>query len=328
MTEFNLKDISAASKGLGAQWAHPAFMNDSVSLESLDEYCQAEANNIRPSVPLMPNSIATSVHFYMGEFCSVGDLSTQGTSVGLPCNWTDTPILTNHGVAEQPSGHNVVRLHFDDLGHKPRWDKEPEVILGEAEPCRDSGCISPFGLAVDNFGRLLVSSDTTNEVFMVSRAYNQTAVKLLTDRANAEDDKDDSESILDDSEKSESSKPDDDKKKGSKKSDDDEEKGESKKLDDDEEKGGSKKKDNDEEKGGSKKKDNDDEEKDESKKKDNDDEEKSGSKKKDNDEEKGGSKKKDNDDLKEKDESKKLDDDKKKESKKSDEEKSGSKKTK
>ncbi|CEP09183.1 hypothetical protein [Parasitella parasitica] len=185
MTEFDLKDISAASKGLGAQWAHPTFMNDSVSL---DDYCQVEANNVRPSVPLKPNSIATSVHFYMGEFCSVGDSSTLGSSVGLPCNWTDTPILANHGVAGQSGGHSVVRLHFDDLGHKPRWDKDPEVILEEAEPCSDNGCISPYGLAVDKFGRLFVSSDTTNEVFIVSRTYNQEAVKLLTDRANAEDD--------------------------------------------------------------------------------------------------------------------------------------------
>ncbi|KAI8639825.1 hypothetical protein BD408DRAFT_349184 [Parasitella parasitica] len=185
MTEFDLKDISASSKGLGAQWAHPTFMNESVSL---DDYCQVEANNMRPSVPLKPNSIATSVHFYMGEFCSVGDSTTQGSSVGLPCNWTDTPILANHGVAGQSGGHNVVRLHFDDLGHKPRWDKDPEIILEEAEPCSDNGCISPYGLTVDKYGRLFVSSDTTNEVFIVSRTYNQEAVKLLTDRANAEDD--------------------------------------------------------------------------------------------------------------------------------------------
>lgn len=210
MTEYDLKDISAASKGLGAQWAHPAFMNDSVSLDSLDEYCQVESNNARPSVPLKSNAFATSVHFYMGEFCSVGDLITQGTSVGLPCNWTDTPILANHGIAEDSTGHNVVRLHFDDLGHKPRWDKEPEVILEETEPCRDAGCITPFGLTVDSFGRLFVSSDTTNEVFIVSRTYNQEAVKLLTDRANADDDEGESGSTPDDEEKSESSKSDDD----------------------------------------------------------------------------------------------------------------------
>lgn len=182
MTEFDLKDISASSKGMGAQWGYPAFMNDSFLL---DDYCQEEDNNRRPAFPLAPNSVASSLHFYMGTFCSVGDLTTQGTSVGLPCNWTDTPIISNHGFSGQSEGHNVVRLHFDDLGHKPRWDQVPDVILEQAEPCAGTGCISPYGLAVDGFGRLFISSDETNEVFMVSRIYNEHAVKLLTDRDNA-----------------------------------------------------------------------------------------------------------------------------------------------
>jgi hypothetical protein len=191
MTEYNLKDISTSSKGLGAQWAHPSFMNDSFSL---DDYCQESANNHPPAVPLPPKSLASSIYFYMGTFCSVGDLTTHGTSVGLPCNWTDTPIVANHGFSGQAAGHNVVHLPFDDLGHKPRWDKAPEVILEEAEPCSGDGCISPYGLAVDGFGRLLISSDETNEIFMVSRIYNEHAVKILTDRDNAlngDDDDDD-----------------------------------------------------------------------------------------------------------------------------------------
>jgi hypothetical protein len=188
MTEYNLATVSQSAKGLGAQWAHPTFMNESVSL---DEYCQDETNNRRPSVPLAPNSIATSVYFYMGSFCSVGDLKTGGTSVGLPCNWTDTPIVANHGISGQSAGHNVVHLAFDDVGHKPRWDKEPEVLLEEVEPCSESGCVSPYGLAIDNFGRLLISSDETNEIFILSRTYNEHAVKLLTDEADADEGSDD-----------------------------------------------------------------------------------------------------------------------------------------
>jgi hypothetical protein len=182
MTEFDFKEVSASSKGLGAQWAHPTFMNESFAL---DEYCQQEENNRRPAVPLAPNSFATSVFFYMGTFCSVGDLTTQGSSVGLPCNWTDTPILANHGMTGQAGGHNVVHLHFDDVGHKPRWDKQPDVIVEEAEPCSGSGCFSPYGLATDSFGRLFISSDETNEVFILSRIYNQNAVKMLTEKDNA-----------------------------------------------------------------------------------------------------------------------------------------------
>lgn len=188
MTEFDFKEVSAQSKGLGAQWAHPTFMNDSISL---DEFCEEESNNQGPTFPLAPNSFATSVHFYMGTFCSVGDLSTKGSSVGLPCNWTDTPIIANHGVSGEPGGHSVIRLQFDDLGHRPRWDKQPDVLLQEAEPCSGSGCFSPYGLATDKYGRLVISSDETNEVFIMSRIYDQNAVKKLTDRLDAEDNKED-----------------------------------------------------------------------------------------------------------------------------------------
>ncbi|KAI7895459.1 uncharacterized protein EV154DRAFT_599072 [Mucor mucedo] len=184
MTEFDMLGVSTLGKGLGTQWGHPTFMNDTFNL---DEYCQDETSNRPPSVPLPSNSYASSVHFYMGTFCSVGDLTTQGSSVGLPCNWTDTPIIANHGIDGISGGHNVVRIHFDDVGHKPRWDLEPDIILQEATPCKGAGCISPFGLAVDQFGRLFISSDETNEVFVVSRIYNQNAVQILTDRANADD---------------------------------------------------------------------------------------------------------------------------------------------
>ncbi|KAI8971685.1 hypothetical protein BDF20DRAFT_693350 [Mycotypha africana] len=183
MTEYNLEGVSAASKGLGAQWAHPMFMNESVEM---DTFCQQSVNNIGPSVPLSSNSIATSVLFYMGEFCSVGDEETHGTSVGLPCAWTDSPILANHGLPGQSAGHSVVHYVFDDLGHKPRWDLDPDVILKEEKPCTESTCFSPYGLAVDKYGRLLISSDETNEIFVISRIYNEKAVELLTKKAEAE----------------------------------------------------------------------------------------------------------------------------------------------
>ncbi|KAI7898912.1 uncharacterized protein BX663DRAFT_489681 [Cokeromyces recurvatus] len=169
MTEYKF----TSSDNRGRQWAHPDFMSDSIN----DDYCQQHANNLPPAVPLPPNSIASSVHFFMGQFCSVGDLKTGATSVGLPCNWTDTPILANHG-----SG-NVVHLPFDDVGHNPRWDKHtPEVILSSSQ-CTHGACFTPFGLAVDHFGRLLVSSDESNEIVMISRIYNEKALKVLTDKA-------------------------------------------------------------------------------------------------------------------------------------------------
>ncbi|KAG1164097.1 hypothetical protein G6F37_000593 [Rhizopus arrhizus] len=175
LTEHSM--TSKVAKGLGGQWGHPMFMNTSFSL---DDYCQDPSNNIPPAAPLAPNGYASSVHFYTGTFCSMGDLSTAGTSVGLPCNWTNTPVVANHGLEGHQTGHSVIHLPFDDLNHKPRWDKQPEILLEQSEPCLDSPCFSPFGLAHDDYGRLYVSSDETNEVIVFRRTYSETAAQALT----------------------------------------------------------------------------------------------------------------------------------------------------
>ncbi|KAI8377849.1 uncharacterized protein BYT42DRAFT_496844 [Radiomyces spectabilis] len=180
-TEYNMESYTPRFKGLGAQWAHPAFMNDSVDMDS---YCQQEERNRRPAVPLAPGVHAHSIYFYMGTFCSVGDLETLATSVGLPCNWTDTPIVAYHGVSGQSQGHSVVHLPFDDLGHVSRWDKPEEVIFAAASPCTGAGCISPIDIAVDGYGRLIISSDESNEIFLVHRIYNELAAQMLTDKDN------------------------------------------------------------------------------------------------------------------------------------------------
>ncbi|KAI9490460.1 hypothetical protein BDB00DRAFT_931248 [Zychaea mexicana] len=183
-TEYDLKSYTSQAKGKGGQWGHPSFMNDTVDL---DAFCQESENNRRPAVPLAPMNSASAVHFYMGQFCSVGDDKTLGTSVGMPCNWTDTPIVAYRGSAGQADGHRVSHLPFDDLGHKPRWDREENVIFQAKQPCQGDGCLTPVGLAVDGYGRLLVSSEDTNEVFMIQRIYNLNAARLMTNKAIAKE---------------------------------------------------------------------------------------------------------------------------------------------
>ncbi|KAI9269144.1 hypothetical protein BDA99DRAFT_570332 [Phascolomyces articulosus] len=181
-TEYDLQSYTAQAKGKGGQWGHPSFMNGTVDLDS---YCEQSENNRQPAVPIAPMNSASAVHFYMGQFCSVGSDKTMGTSVGMPCNWTDTPIVAYRGNAGQADGHRVVHLPFDDLGHKPRWDKKEDVIFQTKQACVGEGCISPVGIAVDDYGRLLVSSQDTNEIFMIQRIYNVNAARLMTDKAIA-----------------------------------------------------------------------------------------------------------------------------------------------
>ncbi|CAO3701404.1 unnamed protein product [Rhizopus stolonifer] len=156
------------------QLGRPELSNQSLSL---DAYCQDQTKNVRPTVPLS-HEHASNVHFYTGVFCSVGDMTTDGTSVGLPCNWTNTPILANHG--HHSAGHSVVHLPFLDLGHQPQLDKKPEILLQDVE-CDQEKCFSPIGLAHDNYGRLYISSDQTNEILMFRRTFNEKAAQRMTD---------------------------------------------------------------------------------------------------------------------------------------------------
>ncbi|RCH87677.1 hypothetical protein CU097_005667 [Rhizopus azygosporus] len=199
-TEYSLEKISELSRGRGGQWGNPVFLNESFAL---DAYCLDETSNRVPEVPLPPKSYASNVHFYSGTFCSVGDLATLGTSVGLPCNWTNTPIIANHGFDNQPEGHSVVHIPFNDLGHKPRLDLDVDVILEASEPCGEGKCFAPYGLAVDQYGRLYISSDETNEIVVVTRYFSETAAREFTDKVDAmEDAMEDSKEQGDDDEKS------------------------------------------------------------------------------------------------------------------------------
>ncbi|KAL0084487.1 hypothetical protein J3Q64DRAFT_1611902, partial [Phycomyces blakesleeanus] len=183
-SEYDLEPNMPESKGKGSQWGLPIFANET---GSIDAYCENIKNNQGPAIPIPSNTHAAGIFFYMGNFCSVGTSDSLGTSVGLPCDWTDTPLVAYHGVDGKEAGHSVVHLPLNDLGHKPEWDKSVEVVLEAEEPCGtsdDKACIGPVGLAVDKFGRLLVSSDTTDEIFIVYRKYNEDAAKELTDEAN------------------------------------------------------------------------------------------------------------------------------------------------
>ncbi|KAI8884728.1 hypothetical protein K501DRAFT_271386 [Backusella circina FSU 941] len=65
--------------------------------------------------------------------------------------------------------------------HKPLWDKEPDIILAEAQSCAGPGCLSPTGLNFDTFGRLYISSDETNEIFIILCIYDQAVTVRMTE---------------------------------------------------------------------------------------------------------------------------------------------------
>jgi hypothetical protein len=103
-----------------------------------------------------------------------------GTTEGFPCRWTDHAFLATRNIG-------IVHVPFSDLAHAPSG--APETIFGQTDisDCSTGTCISPISLAFDQNGRILTTSDTTNEVWMVRRVYNPDAGKILTDKANAAD---------------------------------------------------------------------------------------------------------------------------------------------
>lgn len=120
------------------------------------------------------------IAFYRGLGCSVGDADSLGTTEGFPCRWTDHAFLATRNIG-------IVHVPFSDLAHAPSG--APETIFGQTDisDCATKACISPVSLAFDSNGRIVTTSDTTNEVWMVRRLYNPDAGKILTDKANAAD---------------------------------------------------------------------------------------------------------------------------------------------
>jgi len=115
----------------------------------------------------MPShSAPLSIEFYDGINC--------GTNGGFPCDSIDDAFVAHRGSSMYP---DVV------TGYKVTWypfDKELEVPTGEAinliySPIAESNCNSCFRPASAIFnknGHLIVTADTTNEIFRV--AYNTT----------------------------------------------------------------------------------------------------------------------------------------------------------
>ncbi|ORX50178.1 hypothetical protein DM01DRAFT_1384899 [Hesseltinella vesiculosa] len=164
--------------GVNRQKGHPSYK---VADQDMNEYCKKADNNQLPSITLNPGLETAGLLFYKGVGCSMGNPSTMGTSVGMPCNWTDTPFLANRGPTGENTGHSVMRLPFDDLGHLPRPDKDNDILIQQVDPCTGYGCFTPSGLAFDGYGRLLIASEETNEILMINRVFSAMAAQMLTD---------------------------------------------------------------------------------------------------------------------------------------------------
>jgi len=151
----------------GTQYTWPNFLNDG---SYTDSYCQNLNNNVPPILSMPPHSAPLGIEFYNGVSC--------GVNGGFPC-----AAMNDAFVAFRGSWHaNVTN------GYRVSWypfTRDTEVPTGEVtdiiyapnptNSCNE--CLRPVNAIFNKNGHLIVSVDTTGEIFRV--AYNTVLPEII-----------------------------------------------------------------------------------------------------------------------------------------------------
>ncbi|ESK92644.1 nhl repeat-containing protein [Moniliophthora roreri MCA 2997] len=134
---------------------------DQISLKLIpqrdDAWCADEENNARPNVVFQAHSVPLDIKFYEGPQTS--------TPASLPSAFIGDPFVSFRGSFDRdpPTGYGVVRV-------KSSLPNGYEFIVQTADLSLCPGsCIRPVGLAFAEDGTLFVSSDASQEVFVVEK---------------------------------------------------------------------------------------------------------------------------------------------------------------
>lgn len=142
------------------QFAWPSFYNDGTTT---DEWCQ-DPNNVVPPVLSMPaHSAPLSIEFYNGVNC--------GVNGGFPCEATNDAFVAFRGSWHQgvTHGYKVSWYPFNDELDLPTGEVV-DVIYSPNPTNSCNSCLRAAGAIFNKDGHLIVTGDTTNELFRV--AYN------------------------------------------------------------------------------------------------------------------------------------------------------------
>ncbi|CAL8072892.1 unnamed protein product [Orchesella dallaii] len=142
----------------GEQFAWPDFLTDGIHS---DAWCKNVSNNRPPTLPLPAHYAALGITFYDGSVCN----SSAGA---LPCSMTGDAFVAFHGSwnREPAEGYRVSRIPIDPQTRLPTG--EILDVMYEPDPAGCGRCLQPVNLVFNKQGHLLVSADSSSEIFRIT----------------------------------------------------------------------------------------------------------------------------------------------------------------
>ncbi|KAG8789308.1 hypothetical protein FRC12_013662 [Ceratobasidium sp. 428] len=164
---------SVAKNGTGPQFNFDTGEQFSVlnpPTNPTDAWCAEPANNVPPVLSFQAHSAPLDIVFYK---------NASGSSPEGLAQWEGDAFVSFHGSwnRDAATGYKVVRVPFKEDGSGPiaapnsKTGYESIVGAPDLSKCA-SKCIRPVGLVFDQGGRLIVSSDSSGEVFVIQKSGN------------------------------------------------------------------------------------------------------------------------------------------------------------
>lgn len=132
-----------------------------VNLAAMDTWCRNPANNVAPVLSFPAHASPMSIEFYNGANC--------GVNGGFPCAAVDEAFVTFRGSWHPgiPHGYKVTWYRFNRATETPTGEAI-DVLFSPVAVNSCNTCLRPAGAAFNRNGHLLVSADTTNQIFRVA----------------------------------------------------------------------------------------------------------------------------------------------------------------
>ncbi|KAG9093336.1 hypothetical protein FRC07_011485 [Ceratobasidium sp. 392] len=148
------------------------FSNQNPQTNITDAWCGDAKNNVPPKLSLQAHTAPLDIIFYQNSKCAFGS-----SRAALPKAWDGDAFVSLHGSwnRDAPVGYGVVRIPWSKLGDSPVAGPKVKngyvnvVSVPDFSKCPEE-CIRPVSMVVDRYGRMIVSSDDSGEIFMVEKS--------------------------------------------------------------------------------------------------------------------------------------------------------------
>ena len=162
------------ARGPTSQWVWPSF-----GATHSDEWCRDVSLVTPPAMVMQAHTAPLGISFFgtrHAELSSPPPCTAEAAEVGsgggggaFPCDWIGDAFVSQHGSwnRDVPVGYAVVRLPFDSAGGSPSGEVVSLLAHGGQGARWPSG-FRPTDVQFDRQGRLLVSSDKSNEIVRIS----------------------------------------------------------------------------------------------------------------------------------------------------------------